>query len=134
MNIFIDTSAFYAIIDADDQFHEKARDEWVNMLNESVGLICSNYVLLETIALLQNRINMDAVRCFHDDIIPVIRIEWVDSAIHQSGVTALIAASRRELSLTDCISFALMRNIGLHSVFTFDKHYKEQGFKVLPNI
>ena len=91
----------------------------------------SNYILVETFALLQNRLGMEAIRAFHDDILPLIHIEFVGSGTHRSGVAALLSASRRDLSLVDCVSFEVMRTSGINTVFVFDKHFKEQGFTLI---
>jgi len=102
------------------------------MLNKLYELVCSNYVVLETFALIQSRIGINAVRSFEEDILPVVKIEWVDADVHHAGVSALLTASRRDLSLVDCVSFDLMRRYGLQHVFAFDEHFTEQGFQVSP--
>jgi uncharacterized protein len=56
----------------------------------------------------------------------------VDTAIHKQAMSALLAANRRTLSLVDCTSFEIMRETRLDTVFTFDSHFREQGFKVIP--
>ncbi|PKO22873.1 MAG: hypothetical protein CVU38_07155 [Chloroflexi bacterium HGW-Chloroflexi-1] len=56
MVIFVDTSALYALMDADDQNHERARVAWAEWLDGPVQLATSNYVLLESIALIQHRL------------------------------------------------------------------------------
>ncbi|MEM2936733.1 MAG: hypothetical protein QW231_06120 [Candidatus Bathyarchaeia archaeon] len=35
-------------------------------------------------------------------------------------------------SFTDCTSFTVMKRHGLAAAFTFDEHYRQAGFKVLP--
>lgn len=132
MTIFVDTSAFYATLDADDAQHQPARLTWVTLLNESTDLVCSNYVIVETTALVQNRLGIEAVRAFQEDMLPVVRVEWVDEQAHRAGVTALITAGRRHLSLVDCVSFDLMRRLGIRQVFAFDPHFAEQGFELIP--
>ena len=132
MTIFVDTSAFYATLDADDGQHQPAKLTWVTLLNESTDLVCSNYVIVETTALVQNRLGVEAVRAFQEDMLPVVRVEWVDEQAHRAGVTALITAGRRHLSLVDCVSFDLMRRFGIRQVFAFDSHFAEQGFELIP--
>jgi len=95
-------------------------------------LFSSNYVILETSALLQHRFGTDALRMFESDILPVIDIVWVDETIHKQGMSALLVANRRNLSLVDCTSFEIIRQFGMDEVFTFDHHFNEQGFKVIP--
>jgi predicted nucleic acid-binding protein len=46
MTIFIDTSAFYATLDADDRQHEPAKQMWLTLVNEATDLVCSNYVIV----------------------------------------------------------------------------------------
>ena len=72
-----------------------------------------------------------AVRTFQHDIYSLLHIEWVDEPIHRAGMAAVIAASRRKLSLVDCVSFEVMRRGGFHQVCGFDPHFEEQGFEAI---
>ena len=132
MRIFLDTSAVYALLDRDDADHKKAKKIWSDVLNPENTLITSNYVLVECFALIQHRLGMEAVRVFQEDMIPLINIEWVSAETHKSGVSALLAASKRKLSLVDCVSFEIIRDLGIKTVFAFDPHFAEQGFKCIP--
>jgi predicted nucleic acid-binding protein len=132
MNIFIDTAAFLAVLNSEDRYHQLARNAWTEIINDGSTLLTSNYVILETNALLQHRFGMDAVRLFAGDILPIIDIIWVDQSLHQQAMSALLAANRHDLSLVDCTSFEVMRQKGLEKVFTFDRHFSEQSFEVIP--
>jgi len=68
---------------------------------------------------------------FREDVYSILKIFWVDAPVHESAVDAVLSANRRELSLVDCVSFLVMRKRGLKKVFTFDRHFAEQGFEVL---
>ena len=50
MSIFIDTSAFLAILNEEDKFHQLAKTTWEEINNSDEYLICSNYVIVETIS------------------------------------------------------------------------------------
>lgn len=132
MRIFIDTSAFYALLDRNDANHQRARSAWIGLLSDENTFLTSNYVLVETFALLQHRLGMEAVRGFQNDVLPLVNIEFVLSEIHRSAVSALLAITRRSLSLVDCVSFEMMRNLEIKAAFAFDPHFKEQGFDILP--
>ena len=131
MRIFIDTSAFYALLDRDDANNQKAAKAWTTLLGAEHTLVTSNYILVEALALMQNRLGLAAVRGFQEDMLPLINIEFVSPEMHRTGIAALLSASRRSLSLVDCISFEIMRSSGIKTVFAFDNHFKEQGFSVL---
>jgi uncharacterized protein len=131
MTTFVDTSAFFAVLNADDQMHQKARGEWERLLESDTTLRTTNYVLVETSALLQSRIGMDGLRLFAADVVPVLDIIWVDAVMHLSAHHSLLVAARREISLVDCVSFEAMRRLGIDTVFCFDAHFAQQGFQVL---
>ncbi len=132
MMVFIDTSAFLAILDADDKYHKKASEKWAEFISSEETLFCNNYILVETFALVQNRLGMEALRTFNDDILPLVNIDWVEESTHKAGVSALLTASRKRLSMVDCVSFETMRRLEIMKVFTFDLHFTEQGFQCIP--
>lgn len=131
MRIFIDTSAFYALLDRDDENHRKAKNAWALLLRNENVLLTSNYVLVETFALIQHRLSIEAVRGLQNNILPLVNVEFVSAELHRSGVSAILSASRRNLSLVDCVNFEMMRTLEIRSVLAFDPHFKEQGFHVL---
>lgn len=132
MTIFVDTSALLAVLDADEKQHPFAKGKWEQLISQDASLACTNYILVETFALAQRRLGMSAVRTLQEDILPVIAVEWVDVQAHASGVSALLIAGRRDLSLVDCVSFETMRRLGMGTAFAFDRHFTEQGFATIP--
>jgi predicted nucleic acid-binding protein len=133
MTTYIDTSALFAVRDRDDAEHLAAIETWKYLFTSGAELVSSSYVILETTALMQRRLGLDSVRFLHDHIYPRLRIEWVTAPVHDLGMRTLLAADRRRLSLVDCVSFELMRQLGITAVFCFDDHFREQGFDVIPN-
>ena len=105
---------------------------WENLLRREELLIVTNYVLLETIALAQRRHGIPFVQNFQLSAVPILSIYWVDASTHALSVAALLAANRRQLSLVDCTSFQVMRQLGIDTVFAFDEHFAEQQFVCIP--
>lgn len=132
MKVFVDTSGFLAVLDRDELQHQRAADAWAEILRSDKLLTTTNYVLVETCALLQSRLGVAAVRCFQEDIVPILRITWIDANVHAAAMGIMLAAGRKKLSLVDCVSFETMRLEGTSSAFTFDRHFHEQGFLCLP--
>lgn len=128
MKIFVDTSALYSLLDRNDSNHQAAGALWRQIVVGEQELITTNYVLVETFALVQNRLGMAAFNDLQSAVTPLLVIEWVDSELHQIGVVAVLTAGRRQVSLVDCISFAACRRLGISSIFAFDSHFWEQGF------
>jgi uncharacterized protein len=131
MKVYIDTSAFLSILNRDEGQHAEAAKIWLRLLETGIPLCTNSYVVIETAAILQNRLGLDAVRTFFAAIYPLLEIVWVDAELIGLAVPLLFAADRRGLSLVDCTSFLAMQRAGLKRVFAFDRHFEEQGFEVL---
>jgi predicted nucleic acid-binding protein len=133
MNVFIDTSALLAVLDADDANHKAARPFWEGIVAVGDTLVVHNYVLVETSALVLRKLGLEALRVLERDIVPILHIVWITRDIHNSAVSAQLVASRRSLSLVDCTSFEIMRRSGIRKAFSFDRHFKEHGYDLLPS-
>lgn len=133
MSTFVDTSALLPLLNSADPLCPAADDTWQSLLDAEQGIVCSSYVLVETWALLQNRLGLQAVRLLNEDICPALGVVWVTQEIHDAAVAAVLAANRRQLSLVDCVSFEVMRRLGIRPVFAFDPHFAEYGFECLPD-
>jgi predicted nucleic acid-binding protein len=89
-------------------------------------------VLEETIALLQRRIGLAAVRDLSELIVPVLSIEWVSLSLHQRGLDRLFHENRRNLSLVDCVSFEFMKSQGIQEALALDRDFEAAGYRLLP--
>jgi len=129
--VFIDTSAFYALMDRSDHNHDKAAGLWPSLLNKDQHLATGNYIIVETLALLQNRLGFEAANLWYEDILGLAKILWVDESMHNLAHELWLSLGRRKLSFVDCISFVIMRHFNIKKFFGFDRHFNEQGFDVL---
>lgn len=132
MSIYIDTSASFALMDSGDEFHGEAKKFFLELINSREIFHSSNYVLIENIVLIQNRLGLDALTVFQDNIVPIINIHCIDEKIHNIAINSLLISRRKDISFIDYTSFELMRSLGIEKVFTFDGHFNERGFKALP--
>jgi len=126
--IFVDTSAIYAVLDRADENHTRAGATWLRLLESAEPLRTTNYIAVECCALAQRRLGLKAVRTLQEDMLPLMTVSWIDESVHATAVTALIAANRTKLSLVDCSSFVVMRQLKLQTAFAFDDHFLEEGF------
>lgn len=133
MSVFVDTSAILAGLDKSDQHHGSATATWTDLLRGDEPLITTNYVVVETIALLQHRAGLSVVRKFLDEFFPALHVHWIGEAEHAAAVAELLATDRRQISLVDCTSFLVLRGLVAASAFAFDPHFAEQGCPVIPS-
>ncbi len=130
--IFVDTAAFYALIDDRDPSHSRAVAALSLLEAAEEGLVTHEYVVVEATALIQRRLGLGALRRFVDDLLPVVEVAWVDEALHVEAREALLAAGRKNVSLVDWTSFLVMRRHGIRRAFTFDPDFGAESFGVIP--
>ena len=132
MSVYIDTSAFYAIVDTTDANHRPAVQVWQSLLRDGEALVTSLYVVTETVALLHHRFGTDVVSRFVQDDLPVVSVHWIDQATHSAALGAMLATPGRSgPSLTDCASFEIIRGSRIDRVFAYDRHFRSRGFDLV---
>ena len=132
MRVFVDTSALYVLLDAGDADHRSVSEALVELRESEAVLTTTNYVIVETLAVCQRRLGMDAARMLQEELAPLFEVEWIGAEAHEEAGAAMMAANRRDLSLVDCVSFQVMRRLGIRRAFALDEHFRERGFEVVP--
>ena len=127
--IFVDTSAIYALADRADPNHARAAECFATMLESDAGLLTHNYVLVESMALLQRRLGLDAALRLAADA-RTFEIEWITQRMHESAAASLAAAGSRGISLVDHVSFLVMEGRGVSKAFAFDQDFTTRGFEL----
>ena len=126
--VFLDTSAAYALLVSSDANHAPAADAFRVLAARSATLVTTSYVLVETYALLSNRVGRDAAVAFREDVQPLVEVTWVDRDLHERGLDLMLGRARRGFSLVDAVSFTWMRDQGIDDAFAYDRHFEDEGF------
>lgn len=134
--IFIDTGAFVARYVPGDEHHSRAKRRWLKVERDRVRCFTSNFVLEETFTLLGRRASYtfaaERARAFlASTALTILRPDTVDEV---KAVDLFAKFADQKVSFTDCVSFALMRRHGVNRAFTFDRHFADAGFEVVPRI
>ncbi len=137
MRLFIDTSAFLAIEDADDKNHESAlsfREELKTGRSAYRLLYTTNYVFDEAITLIRMQIGHSAAVSFGDALkkSESIRELNVTEKIDFDAWNIFKKYKDKDFSYTDCTSFAMMDAEEIAFAFAYDKHFVQYGFKTIP--
>lgn len=127
---FLDTSAIYALADAADVNHRGAVRRLQAILDSGDTLLTHNYVLLESIALLQARLGVATATKLAKESGAFI-VEWVDDDLHAAGIRELEHSRKRRVSLVDHVSFLVMKRRDVTTAFAFDPDFVSAGFRLL---
>jgi uncharacterized protein len=131
MTVFVDTSAFYALLDSQDANHQRAVRVLQSLRESKARLVTSNYVISECCGLIQKRLGMKLISAFRSHMLPIVTISWIDEKTHEDGFNYFLTCGRNGPSFVDSVSFALMRSLRTEKIFAFDQHFVDQGFECL---
>ena len=123
--IFLDTSLIYALADRRDEFHEVARARFDLALQSRRALVTHSYVLVESVALMQRRLDVQTALEFSRNA-AALEVEWVGARLHRQALAALSAGAGT--SFVDQVSFAVMRRRGITEALTLDADFVAAGF------
>lgn len=132
MNLFVDTSAWYALNDRSDQYRDAALERMSRISAGQVGLITSDYILDESLTLISARTDRRTAIAFGDLLLKssTIQLVTITKELRQSAFDLFKKYADKNLSFTDCTSFALMKQLKLKTAFTFDDHFRQVGFEI----
>lgn len=127
-SIFVDTSGWYAAIVRKDHDHGAAKQF---LTNNNLPLMTSDYVMDETVTLLQSRIGHKHAVSFLDALQTSRKIQLIYLTPLQIAETIKLFRNRHDKgwSFTDCSSFVLMHEYRIRIAFAFDGHFQQAGFQ-----
>lgn len=132
MSAFVDTSALYALLVGTEDGHQEVADAFRELVESGRRLVTSNYVLLETTTLLQQRFGLASVRDLEQRVVPLLHVVWLTEALHRKSLERVFRADRRGLSLVDCSSFIVMDLEGIGEALALDSDFLKEGYRLLP--
>jgi uncharacterized protein len=129
--IFVDTSAWYALVDSDHADHGKAA---AFFSANTTPLITTNAIFSETVTLIRYRIGHDAALSFGRKMkeSTFVRLVPVAQADEERAWDIFSRYRDQDFSYADCTSFAVMQRMKIGTAFTFDRHFTVMKFAVVP--
>lgn len=128
--IFLDTSAIYALADKSDENHAQAKKIFIHSIEQNVDFLLHNYIIVESAALIQNRLGATAARHFFEDA-GKFSVVFIDELLHSQAYEYWVKESKRRLSFVDCASFVVMHRQRISRAFAFDDDFKRVGFELI---
>ena len=129
--IFVDTAAWYALVDSDDVDHAAAA---AFLAANTLPLITTNLVFSESVTLIRYRIGHGTAHSFGQKLkeSSFVRMVAVTPADEERAWEVFTKYQDQDFSFVDCTSFAVMERMKLATAFTFDRHFSVMKFAVVP--
>lgn len=118
--VLLDTSAIYAVVSPNDQYHQRAAREFSDLVDRGIDLWVSSYVLVETYVLVQRRLGLETLRKVRDAIESVCTVHWIDSEDHEQAWRLWLQRDAAGLSFVDWSTFVVSKRLGT-SLFAYDQ-------------
>lgn len=147
--VFADSSGFIAVFSGRDMRHVAAEQAYRRLISARLQIVTTNHVVDEVCGWLRKygrQEHQSAVR-FGEFVLRSMHPVLPEDVPHgvPAGTQRLLVYSTPDIerlawdiftkydtagfSFTDCVSFAVMRELGIRKAFTYDEHFEMMGFE-----
>jgi hypothetical protein len=128
--MFADTFYYLAVINADDAAHDRAIRASDRMSGQMVTTAWVLTEVADALAAPERRADFLALwETLRRD--PEVTMVPASEDLFEAGVDLYARRPDKDWSLTDCISFVVMRDRGITEALTGDHHFEQAGFVAL---
>jgi len=129
-SIFIDSSALIALHNASDKLHSKALSIVESLDSTETLPVISLNIILESITVISQKVGKkEALSALADLRSGRYKIIEIDDKIISLAENIFSKEKSKNISYSDCLSFSIMKTNNYSWCFSFDAHFKKQGFK-----
>ena|SRR6266404_2203645 len=126
--LFADTFFFFAFLNASDSAHEQAEAYFEDFDGQLHRVVLTE--LADGMAAPGDRMAfVESHKALRSD--PAVTIVASDPGLFAAGLELYSARHDKDWTLTDCISFVVMKRESLNEALTGDRHFEQAGFITL---
>lgn len=133
--VFVDTSAWLPVVSVRQAYHGSAVETYTDLLKTGVRFVTSNLVVAEMHALVVRERGVPAGIGLLEQLYadPTHEVRYVDRDIERRAIDRWLRPfADQRFSLTDVVSFEMMRSEGIRTAFALDHHFQAAGFEIIP--
>jgi predicted nucleic acid-binding protein len=133
--VFLDTSGIYEAADRGGGRHPEAAAALRDLMESRAQLVTTDLVLAEVHGLTLGRLGPGIALSLLDRLLGSARLELIsiDPGVRARAVDLLRTRPDRRISLTDAVSFVVMRDRGVEVALALDEDFNAEGFRTLPS-
>ena len=132
--VFVDTSAWYPAVVRSHPDHKRIASVLTARIRHRTRVVTTNLVIAETHALLLRRTGQEPALTFVKTVrLAPNLVVWADADLEAVALSNWLERyDDQDFSLTDAVSFAVMRERRIEEALTLDHHFTVAGFQVVP--
>ncbi len=132
MKLLADTSALAALALSRERRHREA----VGFVrkNPTARFVLTELILAETATLLRARVDAPRAVAIADSYLRSRRYQliFIDAEMLEGALARMARLDDKRVSLVDCASFETIDRLALDGAFTFDRDFRDCGFRSFP--
>jgi uncharacterized protein len=137
--VFVDSWGWLGISNRRDPWYPQASRGYLRLRTQQTPLVTTNAVLYEVYENCRRRFGQAAPGEFLAVVEQAVAAEeltivYTDRNMEQCAWGLYRKLADQDVSFTDCLSFAVMQQLGLTTAFTGDRHFTLLGFDTIPTI
>lgn len=135
--IFVDETAWYAIVDDKDSNHNQITEKLNSALKEGTKFFTSNIAIGNTISRIKLDLNTELsfrVNEILEDshLGNYLRIMWIGRRTQKEAIRLMRKHAQISLQLYDFAHVVLMERRGINTILSQHTEFKKMGYRVLP--
>jgi uncharacterized protein len=136
-SIFVDTSGWLAAINSRDSHHHDVAETYDDLVAKKTSFVTSNLVVAEMHALMVRERGASDGCALLDAIYgdPLYRVVSVDRDLESDATDRWLRRfTKSKISITDAVSFEIMRREKIREALALDHHFEVAGYRLLPEL
>lgn len=131
---FLDTGFLIALESSDDRHHAQALAAWHDIGKHRAPLVTTSYVFDEVTTFFNSRGHHAKAVQIGEALLnsQALTLVHIDESLFTEAWREFSRHADTRWSLTDCVSFVLMRRRRIKKALAFDKHFTQAGFERMP--
>lgn len=132
MKVILDSDTLFALYVATDVHHQKARRIFQRLLSIQAELWVTSLVVQETATVISFRLGQKQAKEFLNRLRKIeIREMFMNQKLAAKAWQVFRKQEKKETSFVDCANIVAANQIGIKSIFSFDKIYHRMNLKPL---
>jgi hypothetical protein len=135
--VFIDKTAWIAILDKNNPNYELSRTYFQTLLSQNTRLVTNNYCIDETVVFLRSTFGNDLAKKFlliiDESVLSInLRIDWISRRIRRNALDNYLKSSNPDLLLRHFYIYESLKRKRVDFIFSYSTNLKSFNFPVMP--
>jgi len=126
--VFIDADAFVALVRVKDKNHRKAKRVYKYLKKKKASFFSSNTSLYEAVTVISQKISHKKAKEFLIKVHQGLSVIFINPEREKRATFIFSKQISKNVSFFDCLNMAIMKELGIKEILSFDEDYKKNNF------